>query len=446
MITQIKKRDGAIVNYDASKIIHAIQKASDEVASDIGAVTVSNILNDIETELSKKEEIVTVECIQDLVEEALLAEGFISTARAYILYRERQRQARIPDIFKPRKAMKPYEYPQFMDYADAIRQSYWLHTEFNFTSDVQDFHTKVEPHERSAVQNSMLAISQVEVDVKKFWGNLHNTFPKYEFSAVGSVFSDSETRHAEAYSHLLEILGLNEMFEGIDDIPALKERTEYLAKSVSWAKTGDDKDYVLSLILFSLFIEHVSLFSQFLIMMSFNKHRNVFSGLSNVIEATSKEEQIHGLFGIDLVNEIRKEHPEWFDYEMEQAIYAACLESYVAEKKVVDWIFEDGELDFMPKQVVLEFILNRMNNSLESIGFEKLFDVDAELVKETSWFDDEVIGTKLTDFFDKRSINYSKFGISITADTLFPPLGVLSSGQLTKANVGEALLNNMIQL
>src|SRR5699024_11778156 len=105
---------------------------------------------------------------------------------------------------------------------------------------------------------------------KKFWGNMHHTFPIYEFSAVGSVLSDSETRHAEAYSHLLEILGLNGMFENIDDIPALKERTEYLAKSVSWAKTGDDKDYVLSLILFSLFIEHVSLFSQFLIMMSFN--------------------------------------------------------------------------------------------------------------------------------------------------------------------------------
>ena len=45
----------------------------------------------------------------------------------------------------------------------------------------------------------MLAISQVEVDVKKFWGNLQH-IPKYEFSAVGSVFSDSETRHAEAYS------------------------------------------------------------------------------------------------------------------------------------------------------------------------------------------------------------------------------------------------------
>ena len=277
MITQIKKRDGAIVNFDLNKIQDAIRKASKESEEELLNIQMIDVIGEVLVKLSDREDIITVECIQDAVEESLLEEGLVTTARAYIHYRERQRQARIPDIFKPRKAMKPYEYPQFMDYADAIRQSYWLHTEFNFTSDVQDFHTKVKPHERSAVQNSMLAISQVEVDVKKFWGNLHNTFPKYEFSAVGSVFSDSETRHAEAYSHLLEILGLNEMFENIDDIPALKERTEYLAKSVSWAKTGDEKDYVLSLILFSLFIEHVSLFSQFLIMMSFNKHRNVFS-------------------------------------------------------------------------------------------------------------------------------------------------------------------------
>ena len=38
--------------------------------------------------------------------------------------------------------------------------------------------------------------------------------------------------------------------------------------------------------LFSLFIEHVSLFSQFLIMQSFNKHKNILSGFSNVVDAT----------------------------------------------------------------------------------------------------------------------------------------------------------------
>ena len=30
------------------------------------------------------------------------------------------------------------------------------------------------------------------------------------------------------------------------------------------------------------------------------------------------------------------------------------------------------------------------------------------MVEETDWFDDEVVGTKHGDFFDKRSINYNK--------------------------------------
>lgn len=89
------------------------------------------------------------------------------------------------------------------------------------------------------------------------------------------------------------------------------------------------------------------------------------------------------------------------------------------KKEVVDWIFEDGELDFLPKAVVNEFLKNRFNNSLESIGIEKAFEIDQELVSQTEWFDDEIIGTKHGDFFVKRSINYSKRTQSITSDDLF---------------------------
>lgn len=447
MITQIKKRDGEIVNYDSSKIFRAIEKAANETNDDIELLSLVTVLDEVEEGIEKIEGIVTVECIQDLVEDALLNNHHTSVAKAYIQYRERQRQKRQRDLFEKRTAMKPYEYPEFMEFGDAIRHSYWVHTEFNFTGDIQDFLTKVKPHERTAVQNSMLAIAQVEVAVKTFWGDLYHRMPKYELGAVGAVFSESEARHAEAYSHLLEILGLNDQFDRIQDIPALRERVDYLTKATSWAKTGDDKDYVLSMILFSLFIEHVSLFSQFLVMMSFNKHKNVFSGLSNVIEATSKEEQIHGLFGIDIVNTLREERPEWFDSVMEETVYKACEESYEAEKKVVDWIFEDGELDFMSKQTVLEFIKNRLNNSLESIGYDKIFDVDAKLVRETSWFDDEIVGTKLTDFLNTRSINYTKFTQSITGETLFSPLSEIErEGATSKAEVNKILRMRMIEL
>lgn len=413
----IIKRDGTVAEFQANKITQAIKKAGEETG-ELDEYQAEIITADV-IELLDDDSDITVEDVQDCVERALMASEFKATAKAYIIYREMRKRDRLPDIFKRRINLKPYEYPQLIEYKEAIQHSYWLHTEFNFTSDIHDYRVSVSDVERNAIKNAMLAIAQVEVAVKTFWGDLYHRLPKPEVGSVGYTFAESEVRHHDAYSHLLEILGLNSEFEKIEDIPALYQRVKYLTDSVALAKTGSDKDYALSILLFSLFIEHVSLFSQFLIIMSFNKYRNIFKGISNVIEATSKEEQIHGLFGIELINIIRKEKPEWFDDRLEQRVYEACREAYRSEEQVIDWIYEAGDLEFLPKATVKEFVKNRLNNSLESIGYERLFDVDEKLVEETDWFDDEIVATKHVDFFVKRSVNYTKRSRSISADDLF---------------------------
>ena len=153
--------------------------------------------------------------------------------------------------------------------------------------------------------------------------------------------------------------------------------------------------------------------------MAFNKHRNLLKGISNVVEATSKEEQIHGDFGIDLIKIIQTENPDWFDAQYEDKIQQMCLQAFKSESEIIDWIFEEGDLDFIPKEQVNEFIKDRFNRSLESIGVPKVFETDPDLLKDTEWFNDEIIGTKHGDFFVKRSINYSKRTQSITSDDLF---------------------------
>ncbi|BDW92706.1 ribonucleoside-diphosphate reductase subunit beta [Flagellimonas marinaquae] len=361
----------------------------------------------------------TVEEVQDVVENQLMDSEFHDVAKAYIIYRNKRAQMRESDIFEKRINLKPYEYPQLYEYVPAIRHSYWIHTEFNFTSDIQDFKSGLTEVERSAIKNTMLAISQIEVAVKTFWGDIYHRMPKPEIGSVGATFAESEVRHHDAYSHLLEILGLNQEFENLKKKPVIMKRVQYLETALKNAKSENNKEYAESILLFSLFIEHVSLFSQFLIIMAFNKHKNVLKGISNVVEATSKEEQIHGDFGIDVINIIKKEHPEWFDDAYKEMIQDICEKAFESESKIVDWIFEAGELDFLPKNLVNEFIKNRFNNSLESIGISKIFDVDQKLLEQTEWFDDEIIGTKHGDFFVKRSINYSKRTQSITSDDLF---------------------------
>lgn len=419
----VVKRDFSTKKFELDKITNAILKAMTAVdhgtkddAQNV-ALGVYKVLQERKT--VDEDYIPTIEEIQDNVETTLMAAGFLKAAKAYIIYRNQQAEKRKSDIFEKRVSLKPYEYPQLYEYVPAIRHSYWIHTEFNFTSDIQDFKSRLDETEKSAIKNTMLAISQIEVAVKSFWGDLYQRMPKPEIGAVGSTFAESEVRHADAYSHLLEILGLNNEFKALKKKPVIMKRVQYLETALKNSKSDDNKEYAEAVLLFSLFIEHVSLFSQFLIIMAFNKHKNMLKGISNVVEATSKEEQIHGDFGIDLIKILRDEHPEWFTEEYHETIQEMCKQAFEAESELVDWIFEEGELEFLPKSVVTEFLKNRFNKSLESIGIDSVFEINETLLNETEWFDDEIIGTKHGDFFVKRSINYSKRTQSITSDDLF---------------------------
>jgi ribonucleoside-diphosphate reductase beta chain len=322
-------------------------------------------------------------------------------------------------IFNKRVNILPYEYPSLLQYKDAIRHSYWIDTEYNFTTDINDYKVGIDKNEREVIKRTLLAIAQIEVNVKTFWADMYKRMPITEIGDVGMTFAESEVRHKDAYARLLRILGLEEEFYSVIEIPAIKDRIAYLNKYLDGTRSKDDKMYTKSVLLFSLFIEHVSLFSQFLIMMSFNKEKNLFKGISNVVEATSKEEDIHGNFGAEIINIIKSENPEWFDDEFTNLIYSACKKALKAEMKILDWIFEHGELDFLSKKTIEHFIMNRFNNSLSKIGMGNLFTVNNELLEKTKWFDIEITSTKEGDFFYKKSIDYAKKQKSITEDDLF---------------------------
>ena len=66
------------------------------------------------------------------------------------------------------------------------------------------------------------------------------------------------------------------------------------------------------------------------------------------------------------------------------------------------------------------FIKNRLNESLEQIGIEPVFDdICPELLAKTEWFDEDVLGNTATDFFYKRPTEYSKNDKSYDEDDLF---------------------------
>lgn len=321
-------------------------------------------------------------------------------------------------IFDKRVEFKPFEYPEALEFSTAINHAYWLVSEWNFISDIQDFKTKLNEEEREILKRALLAISQIEISVKRFWTKLGDRFPKTEFEFVGVTFGESEQRHALGYSHLLEVLGFNDEFSLILEVPEIKGRVEYLTKYLKGASDNANENYTLTLTLFSIFIENVSLFSQFLVAKSFSQ-RNLLKDIDNVIQATANEECVHALFGVYLINQIKQEFPEWFNDNFYAKLYRACKKAYEAESKIIDWIFGDSELVNLSKDSVKEFVKSRFNNSLEMIGGKPVFEIDSDKLYHSNWFTNELEADLSTDFFHKKPVTYSKKVQSFQAESLF---------------------------
>lgn len=323
-------------------------------------------------------------------------------------------------IFDPRKTFKPFEYPQTRDFIDALQASYWVHGEFSFVSDIHNFKNDLSDHEKEVVKRTLLAIGQIEISVKTFWAKLYDHFPKPEFNALGVQLAFNELVHEQAYTEILDILGLNTEFETILQVPEIQGRVDYLTKYIKGSADNKKEAYTLNLALFAAFVENVSLFSQFFIMKSFNKHKNYFNGVDNVISATMIEEDLHAKVGTWLISLIKEEYPEWFTLEFESKIIRACKKAYEAEIKIVQWILNHQDLPFLTFETIDNFLKDRFNQSLKMMGITTpLFVVDPEHKERYQWFNDEIGSDRHSDFFAKRPVNYARNLSSVNADDLF---------------------------
>ena len=115
ILTFIRKRDGALVPFDALKILEAMRKASDATPGEtIPSENLAELTKRVIDRLSK-DEIPTVEQVQDVVEEVLVSSGFFQVAKAYILYRAEHSKTRKSEA----DLMKIYEELTFADAKDA---------------------------------------------------------------------------------------------------------------------------------------------------------------------------------------------------------------------------------------------------------------------------------------------------------------------------------------
>jgi ribonucleoside-diphosphate reductase beta chain len=322
-------------------------------------------------------------------------------------------------IFEEQISRKPDNYPWTQDFIEAMHNGFWTDKEFNFQSDIQDFKVTLTEQEKEIIIRALATIGQLEISVKKFWAKLGDNLPHPSINDMGYVMANTEVIHGDAYERLLEVLGIEDAFDKILELDIIKGRVNYLRKHLHKFHADNKKQFIYSLILFTLFVENIALFSQFYTISWFGRFKNLLKDTNKQVEYTSREEHLHAMIGMKIVNVIRKEHPEFFDDELRLKIEHEARDAVKYECQIIEWIVNGYGHDTLNSELLKEFIKNRMNNSLKEIGYDPIFEVNEETIKKTIWFDEQVLGNNATDFFHSRVVEYSKKSQSFSEEDLF---------------------------
>lgn len=322
-------------------------------------------------------------------------------------------------IFDEQISRKPNHYPWTDKFIEAMHNGFWTDKEFNFSSDIQDFKVNLSEKEKEIIIRTLSAIGQIEIAVKTFWAKLGENLPHPSLSDLGYVMANVEVIHNNAYERLISVLGLENVFEENLKLGWIEGRVKYLRKYTHRFYKDSKKQYLYALILFTLFVENVSLFSQFYVINWFARFKNVLKDTDQQVRYTRNEENIHALVGIKLINTIREEYPDLFDEELTQKIVKEAREAFESESEIIDWMINGIQEEGLNAVTLKEFVKNRINNSLDQIGFPQVFEVDKGILSTTMWFEEELLGNNMTDFFKSRPVEYSKNSQSFDEDDLF---------------------------
>ena len=315
--------------------------------------------------------------------------------------------ATIPRILRP-KSTYTIDYPQAVEFAESQMNIYWLPTEIKVEKDVQDLMVNMTPAEKHGVITTLKLFTLYELRVGgDYWlGRIRNTFRRPEIEFMASTFGFVELGiHARFYNQINEAMMLNtdEFYASYLDDPTLKSRIEFVEAAAS------DEDLPFALGVFSL-IEGAVLYSNFAFLKHFQSQgKNKLVNVNAGINFSVKDESLHALAGAwlyrTLVGELKLDAVDVSLVEMK--IVEAAKAVYEHEARIVDMIFEHGDMDGIDSADMKKFVQHRINLCLENLGIAPIYE-DTESHIET-WF---YLGTggiaTLGDFFYAVNSEYNR--------------------------------------
>ncbi len=234
--------------------------------------------------------------------------------------------------------------------------------------------------------------------------SLIKNFPKPEIAMMLTAFANAEVLHTWAYSQLNDTLGLPDSeYEAFRNYAAMRDKFDLMHLN-SLEGTPTPRQLAKNLAVFGGFIEGVSLFASFAVLMNFPR-RGLMKGVGQIITWSIKDENGHAAGVSYLFRELAKEH-KLLTPDFKKEIYDACEEIVRLEDNFIDTCFEMGAVDGLTPEDLKKYIRYIANYRLKNLGLKAIF----KGIKENplDWMDLMMSGKEHANFFEARATEYSK--------------------------------------
>ena len=304
-------------------------------------------------------------------------------------------------LLTPSVGYKPFRYPIFYEYWKIQQQVHWLPEEVPLGSDLQDWAHKLTDNERNLLTQIFRFFTQADIEVNDcYMTKYSNIFKPTEVKMMLAAFSNMETVHIAAYSHLLETIGMPDSeYAAFLDYEAMRNKHDYMSKF----NMDSAEDILTTLAMFGGFTEGVQLFASFAMLMNFPRF-NKMKGMGQIVSWSVRDESLHCEGIIRLFHEFANE-TQALTGRVKSNILNHAEEVVRMEDAFVDLAFEQGPVEGMEPSDVKRYVRYITDWRLNQLGFNPIYMIGEHPLP---WLTPLLNGVEHANFFESRATEYSK--------------------------------------
>ena len=305
-------------------------------------------------------------------------------------------------LLEGRAVYKPFHYPWAFEAWKLQQQIHWLPEEVPLAEDVKDWQKVLSDSERSLLTHIFRFFTQSDIEVNNcYMRHYSQVFGPTEILMMMAAFSNIETIHIAAYSHLLDTIGMPELeYSMFLEYKEMKDKYDYMQQ---WG-VETPEDIAKTLAVFGAFTEGLQLFASFAILLNFPRF-NKMKGMGQIVTWSVRDETLHTNSIIRLFRTFIQEQPAIWNEGLQRDLYEACETIVMHEDAFIDLAFSGNVIEGLGPMDVKNYIRFIADRRLGQLGLQPMYHV---VGNPLPWLDDMLNAVEHTNFFENRATEYTR--------------------------------------